>query len=228
MDARTIRPRGFPFAPSDQRGFTLIEMMAVVLIMGTVLLLVPANLQGVGSQGKLTNTANSLVAAFNGARERAVLDGYEVHLELGAFRDGDDWRNGWRFKFTNVPPPEVAGGEQADAAEQERLRAQRTREREWLTTSWHPCQSGVEITGVSSRKGSWDKINEGGDPRDVRFFADGTVESGFAVRLINEDMDTDREYKTVTVIVNALTSEASWVEGEQDLPEALPSSNFGN
>jgi len=223
-----LRPEGRRGACLDERGFTLIEMMAVVLIMGTILLLVPANLQGVGAQSKLTNTANSLVAAFNGARERAVLDGYEVHLELGSFRDGEIWRNGWRFKFTNVPPPEVAGGEGADAAEQERLRAERAREREWLTTSWHRCQSGVEIVGVSSRKGSWDKVNEGAEPRDVRFFADGTVESGFAVRLINEDMDSDREYKTVTVIVNALTSEASWVEGEQELPEALPSSNFGN
>ena len=41
-------------------------------------------------------------------------------------------------------------------------------------------------------------------------------------------METDRQYKTITVIVNSLTSEPSWLEGEQELPESLQSSNFGN
>ena len=203
--------------------------MAVVLIMGTVLLLVPASLDSVGAQGKLKNTANSMVAAVTGARERAILDSYEVDLEIGSFQDGDDeWRHGWRFRVTNVPPPDVAAGEQVDESERQRQRELRAREREWLYTSWHPCPSGVRITGVSERKDSWEKIGDGNKPHAVRFFADGTVETGVAIRIVNEDMETDTQYKTVTVIVNGLTSEATWVEGEQELPESLPASNFGN
>ncbi len=203
--------------------------MAVVLIMGTILLLVPASLDSLGAQGKLKNTANSLVSAVNGARERAILDAFEVHLEIGTFRDEDDeWRYGWRYRFTNVPPPDVAAGEDVDESEQQRLRELRNRDREWLYTSWHACPSGITITGVSERKGSWNKVGDGGKPHAMRFFADGTVETGVAVRIVNEDMETDAQYKTITVVVNALTSEPSWREGEQELPESLPSSNFGN
>ncbi len=216
-------------ARRTQRGFTTIELMVVVLIMGTVLLLVPANLGNLGSQGKLKGTADSLISAINGARDRAVLDAFEVHLEIGSFRDDDNvWQRGWRWKFTNVPPADIAGGGEVDSADQERRREARTREREWLFTSWHLCRSGVRITSISRSKGAWEKVNDGGKPVAVRFFADGTVEGAFAFRVVNENMETDDEFKTITVIINGLTSEASWLEGEHELPESLPASNFGN
>lgn len=217
-----------PGRTSRQAGFTLLELMAVVLIMGTVLALVPLSLDSVGSEGKLRNSANSFVAAVNGARDRAILDGYEVYLEVGAFRSkvDDEYYFGWRFKFTNVPPPEVATTD--DEAELDRMRAARAREREWLFSNWHQLSSGMEIVGVSTQKGSWTKVGEGGRPVPIRFFADGTIEGGVAVRLRNKDMEVSDEYRTVTVLVNGLTSEASWSAGMQELPEALPSSNFGN
>ena len=212
-----------------QSGFTLLELMAVVLIMGTILLLVPASLENLGAQGKLKNTANSLVAAVNGARERAILDAFEVHLEIGTFRDDkDEWRHGWRYRFTNVPPPSVAAGEDVDETQQAQMRELRAKDREWLYTTWHSCPRGVAISGVSERKGSWNRVGDGGKPHAVRFFADGTVETGVAVRIVNEDMETDPQYKTITMVINALTSEPSWLEGEHELPESLPSSNFGN
>ncbi|MDA1194105.1 MAG: GspH/FimT family pseudopilin [Planctomycetota bacterium] len=211
-----------------ERGFTLLELMAVVLIMGTILLLVPINLDSVGAEGKLKNSANSLVAAFNGARERAVLDSYEVWLEFGSYQeeDADDWRQGWRFKFTSLPPPEVTGGD--DPNERDRKRADRAREREWLYTGWHATPSGVEIVGVSAQKGSWNKVQDSGKPIGIRFLADGTVENGVAIRIENTDMPVSREYRTITVMLNGLTSEANWVEGLGELSESLPASNFGN
>ena len=211
-----------------QHGFTLIELMAVVLIMGTVLLLVPMNLEGLGSEGKLKNSANSLVAAMNGGRERAVLDQHEVYLEIGGYRDDDieEWRYGWRFKFTNLGPQDIS--ETEDEGEMERRRADRARDREWLYTTWHELPVGVEIIGVSFQKGSWQKPNPGGKPIPIRFYADGTVESATAVRIENINMETQRDYRTVTVFLNGLTSEASWVNGMAELPASLPASNFGN
>ncbi len=213
----------------QQRGFTLLELLAVVLIMGAVLLLVPISLEGVGAQGKLKNTANSLVAAFNGGRERAILDQHEVYLEIGGFRDeeAEDWRYGWRFKFTNIGPQDIS--ETEDEGELERRRTERSRDREWMYTGWHATPRGVELVGVSTQKGSWQKPNPGGKPISVRFNADGTIENAVAVRIENTDMsDVDREWRTITVFANGLTSEASWSNGMGELTESLPSNAFGN
>jgi prepilin-type N-terminal cleavage/methylation domain-containing protein len=217
-----------PPRTSPASGFTLLELMVVALIMGTILLLVPPNLDSLGARGKLDSTANSLVAAFNGARERAILDSYEVAVELGTFRDEDgDWRHGWRFRFTNLVADTIADPDapQSDDVDPE---ARRDQEREWLYTPWHACGDGVKISGVSEKKDVWKKINEGGKSSDVRFFADGNVENGIAVRLESEDLEVERQYKTVTVLVNPLTSEPSWGEGELELNEARPASDFGN
>jgi len=214
-------------SPSPEGGFTLIELMVVVLIMGTVLLLVPANMEGMGARGKFVETANSLVSAVTGCRERAVLDAYEVALQLGTFHDEEgDWQQGWRFRFTNVPAQSVS--DQEDESARQDARAARSREREWLYTTWHPLQDGVKITGVSRRKSIWEKLPEGGKANEIRFFADGTVEGGVAIRIESLDLDVERRYKVITVFINGLTSEPSWLEGEHELPEALPASSFGN
>lgn len=217
-------------SPCPQRlseaGFTLIELMVVVLIMGTILLLVPANMEGLGARGKFTGTANSLVAGITGARERAILDAYEVALQLGTFQDEDgDWQHGWRFRFTNIPAKSV---ETKEGNDQQDRRDARKQEREWLYTTWHPCQDGIKIAGISERRDVWQKIQDGGKVHEIRFFSDGTCETGVAVRLESLDLDVAKEYKTITVILNGLTSEASWLEGEQELPEALPASALGN
>lgn len=217
-----------PRAPAGEGGFTLLELMVVVLIMGTVLLLVPPNLSSFGARGKLNSTANSLVSAFNGARERAILDSYEVALEIGKFRDKEgDWQDGWRFRFTNIPAPEA--GDPDDPTATQDLRTARSQDREWLYTTWKRVGDEVQVVGVSDRKGQWAKITEGGKPYTIRFFADGNVEKGVAVRLESEGLeDVRREFRTVTVFVNALTSEPSWLEGEHELKEARPASDFGN
>lgn len=208
-------------------GFTLLELMVVVVIMGTVLLLVPANMSNLGARGKLNSTANSLVAAFNGGRERAILDSYEVAVEIGAYRDDEgEVQHGWRFKFTNVPVQTITDPDDpSQQQERERLRAQ---EREWFYTPWHRAGDGIRIAGVSERKDSWKKISVGGKPFTVRFFADGNVEKGVAVRLESLDLEVDREFKTATVMINPLTSEPSWEDGEHELKEARPASDFGN
>lgn len=215
-----------PFGKRQQeRGFTLIELMVVVLIMGTVLLLVPVNMGNLGARGKFAGTANSLVAAVTGARERAILDAYEVALQLGTFRDEDgDWQHGWRFRFTNIPAQTVTDDDTERRTQQEARR----QEREWLYTDWHPCQPGIKIAGISERRQVWKKLSEGGKAHEVRFFSDGTVETGVAIHLESEDLGTSKEDKTITVFINGLTSEPSWLDGVLELPESLPAQRLGN
>jgi type II secretory pathway pseudopilin PulG len=201
--------------------------MVVVLLMGMILLMVPANLSNIGARGKLNSTANSLVAAFNGARERAILDGYEVTLELGTYKDDrGDWQHGWRFQFTNLPPPTVTDDANPELARENAN--ERAKEREWLYTPWHKTSDTVKIIGVSERKGSWQKLSDGGRTFPIRFFADGNVEKGIAIRLESTALETERQYRTATIIVNPLTSESTWDEGEHDLKESLPAQDFGN
>jgi prepilin-type N-terminal cleavage/methylation domain-containing protein len=217
-----------PHRAAASAGFTLLELMVVVLIMGTVLLLVPINMDNIGARGKLNSTANSLVAALNGARERAILDSYEVSVELGTYRDDEgDWQHGWRFMFTSVPPPELADDE-TDAGAIQEQRSERAREREWLYTPWHKAGDGVKIVGVSDRKDQWKKLSDGGKHFPIRYYSDGNVEKGVAIRIESLNLDVAREYRTATIIVNPLTSEPTWQEGEHDLNEALAADTFGN
>lgn len=208
-------------------GFTLLELMVVIVLMGTIILLVPSNYGTFGARARLNETANSMAAAMAGARQQAILDSYQVSLQLGSFRDEDgEWRQGWRYEFTSVPPVRSGLGELGTEIKEEN-RSLRAQEREWLYSDWHAVPSGVSIVGISDEKGVWEKLSEGGRPFVLRYFADGGVETGLAVRFESEDLEVAKEYRTMTVFVNSLTAEPSVVEGEHELPEQLPATDFG-
>ena len=52
--------RRFP----GSRGFTLVELMVVVMIGGTILLLVPANMSRFGSRSRLDSAGNTLLSTL--------------------------------------------------------------------------------------------------------------------------------------------------------------------
>lgn len=213
---------------SRSAGFTLLELMVVVVLMGTVILLVPSNYGVFGARARLNETANSMAAAFAGARQQAILDAYQVSVQIGSYRDEDGkWHSGWRYEFTSVPAVRSGVGEERTETEQENLR-RRQQEREWMYTDWHEVPSGITIVGVSDEKGVWNKLSDGAKPFVVRYFADGTVEKAVAVRFENEDLDVAKEFRTMTVMVNGLTSEPAVSEGELELPEQRPATDFGN
>ena len=208
-------------------GFTLMELMVVVVILGTVLLLVPTNLTGFGAHTRLMDAANNVSASMTGAREQAIIDGYETHIEFGYFKQEDGPKLlGHRFKFTSVPQA-MEGSDDNEQAEQRR--EMRSAEREWMYSTWHPLPDGVTIGGVSEDQGQWRKIGES-KPYIVTFHADGNVDKAVAIRLVSESLKEDgasTEGATITVQINALTSEPSWKKGEHELPRTRPASDFG-
>ncbi len=196
--------------------------MVVLLLLGGVLLLVPMSMDGFGAQTRFESSANSLVSAITGAREQAIVDGYDVFLELGWYTDlKGGKRQGYRFKFTDQPQKKsTREGEDDDNS--------RSREREWVYTDWHELQKGVDFAGVSQRAGSWQQLSSGGKIFSLRFGADGNIERGVAIRIVSQDLEVKKEFKTATIMVNPLTSEPAWYLGEKDLRKARNASDFAN
>ncbi len=73
-----------------QRGFTLLELMVVMLLVGLMLLWLPARLDGFGDRSKLDSTASTIVSVLTGAREMAQIDGHEVRLQVELAPDVKD------------------------------------------------------------------------------------------------------------------------------------------
>jgi prepilin-type N-terminal cleavage/methylation domain-containing protein len=208
------------------RGFTLLELMVVVLIVGTILLIVPPNLSSWGARSRLDSTANSLVAAMAGAREQAIFDGYEVSLDIGTWRDQDgEHRQGYRFRYTNIPPPS-ASKLATDASQLRDNARERSRERQWLFSDWYELGSGVRYVGFSEEPGIWERVSRDEEPHRMRFFADGSVEKAFAIRIESTDLDVKAEERTVTVVMNALTSDAAARDGLVELPRMREAGEF--
>jgi prepilin-type N-terminal cleavage/methylation domain-containing protein len=210
------------------RGFTLLEMMVVVAILGTLLLLVPANMSAFGARSRLEEAANTIVTVLGNVRGKAIEDGYEVRIQFGSWTDEDGKHEGHRIVFTNVPPPRSGEGgiDPADLEEHRRQEAEaRGRERQWLYTVWHPLSSGIKLVGYSEEAKRWQKLSES-EPYTISYRPDGSVQKAFALRLESMDLDVKREDRTMTVLVNGLTSAASAVDGPAELPEKRDSRDF--
>jgi prepilin-type N-terminal cleavage/methylation domain-containing protein len=207
-----------------RRGFTLVELMVVVVIVGAALLLVPANLFSFGARSRLENAANTIVAAVAGAREQAVLDGHPVKLEFAVVKNEDGKVvHGHRFVFTNLPAERSALLlDEGRKDEPER----RPAEQEWLETDWHLLPDGVTFAGVSQKEGQWENLRED-QPYAVTFGSDGSVDAAFAIRVENDDMDVRKEFRTITVLVNPLTAEANALDGLVEMPPQRDENEFG-
>lgn len=210
----TLRP---PHRARLSDGFTLIELMAVCLIIGLALLLVPSNFSTFGSRSRLSSAANTLLAQMVATREQSTMDGYEARLELGTIPgEGKQKRTGVRIWYTNVP----AKGAQLQSKDEDVSRERatsRAEDRQWLTSGWKELPDGIRVSGVSLSAGQWEKLSEGSTTFQVRYLPDGSVDRGFAIRLEAEDLDVKTEFRTLTIVVNPLTAEAASYEGFREL-----------
>lgn len=208
------------------RGFTMLEMMVVCAILGAVLLLVPVSFDGFGARARLSTGANTILSKLTASRERATLDGFEARLEIGTYADEQGERHvGTRFWYTNLPAKSTQGNPDQREQQEQRVTS-RAQERQWLVSTWQPLPDGVVVSGVSLEAGHWEKIGEGDRTFQVHYFPDGAVDRGVGVRLECLDIDARPEDRSVTILVNALTAEASSYDGFKELPRQRDAHEF--
>jgi prepilin-type N-terminal cleavage/methylation domain-containing protein len=86
-----------------QRGFTLIEMLIVIVILGIVMALAYPTMQETLQGNRMTSQANTMLAAMHQARSTAIRIGQTVFVCPKANRNNvssqcggvGDWGNGW-------------------------------------------------------------------------------------------------------------------------------------
>ncbi|MGE0229934.1 MAG: Tfp pilus assembly protein FimT/FimU [Dehalococcoidia bacterium] len=211
---------------ATRSGFTLLELMVVVTIIAATFALVPMSMDSWGARSRLEASANSLVAALGQARTQAIYDGWPAYLELGYAPDADDKdedRFAFRIRFTSqVSTTQL---EASDPDERRRLAAQLERERTDLWTEWDELPDGLVLVGISDAKGEWQKPSRE-KPFEIGFSADGNAMGAVAIRIEASNMEVRREFRTATITLNALTSLATWSEGELELERKRPASEF--
>jgi type II secretion system protein H len=197
------RPRGG--RPSCRAGFTLIELMVVCALLGTLLLLVPPSLDGYGARGRLEQGASMLASAITAAMNQAILDGHAVILEYDV--------EGNRFRYHLSA--RVRERAEALRPEGEDVEREPEPEEEWVIGDWNSLPDDVDIVGYSEAKEAWEKPR--GQTIQVSFSPEGIVRPAHALRV--ESKSLPREVRTMTVRVNALTSLSEVVTGEAEMPE---------
>ena len=78
---------------------------------------------------------------------------------------------------------------------------------------------------MSEEAGRWQKVGDQ-EPFVIRFFPDGTAQKAVAVRVESNELDVRRENRTMTVLLNGLTAEASVETGDAELPQKREAREF--
>ena len=99
-------------------GFTIIELMLVLLVAGVLLAIGIPSFQTTIKNNQLVSTTNEIIGAINFARVEAIKRGANVHLGGGSGNvgwavwidtDGDNvWDSGEEIRVWDAPPDSIA------------------------------------------------------------------------------------------------------------------------
>ena len=206
------------------RGFTLIELIVVVAIVGSVLVMVPSNLNGFGARSRLESSANTVSSVETAAKEQAVIDDHEVILEYHLYdapADSHGKWSGWRYVIASKTheTPDAAADAQAAGTAKSRV----AEEDEWVELPWDRLPEGVRLAGFSVSKEEWNRSPPG--TIRVSFFPDGSVRPAHALRIESTELPRGAA-STMTVRVNALTGLAEVLDGEVEMTPKRDPSDF--
>jgi type IV fimbrial biogenesis protein FimT len=146
----------------QQRGFTLIELMITVAILGVLLALAVPSFQGTIARNNVASAASMLSASLSLARSEAVKRGASVTVCKSANAStcvtSGDWSQGWIMFVTAGTPLRVyeppTGG---------------------VTLGVGPNQIVFTATGFANAAASFDACKAGVSRRTVQLSASGRV-----------------------------------------------------
>lgn len=93
MDLQKINDVGRAHQRAARQGFSVVELMVILLIVGILLALGIPTFHGFIQEQRLTTSANALFMAVNMTRSEAIKR--DARVDLVPAGDGHEWRNGW-------------------------------------------------------------------------------------------------------------------------------------
>jgi prepilin-type N-terminal cleavage/methylation domain-containing protein len=97
-------------AREKQSGFTILELVITVLIVGIVAAIAVPSFSNSIARNQISSTANNLVGAFNLARTEAAQRGGDVHI--GSASGTSDWTTGYQIFIDADGDGEYDAGEE--------------------------------------------------------------------------------------------------------------------
>lgn len=145
------------------RGFTLIEVMVVIAILGIIASIAIPGIQDMTANNRQMTTANEFVSNFHYARDQASL----LHRDVLIKAIGNDWKNGWTITALAYTETDLTGNviEHSEkpllsrgAVPQELIITASVTSLQITTTGWLLIPSSKTITFCDKRKGETGRV----------------------------------------------------------------------